>query len=147
MNAYQLSARLRERRQQLEAASDWIPSLKQRARLSYGVPAVRLTFHQVYINRAGFDALGLSKDKDWVAFEYSPGEKVLRISPAQENGGYSIRPGKAITARAIYQQFGLVVPPVRDTPEQEPHLYRPALVIGKHLLVDVSDLVQEAPAS
>lgn len=139
MNAQELAERLRQRRKELEAASDWVPLNNKRMSAATSIPTIRMTYTTIYLNKPAREHIGW-EPMTRMMVEYSPSQKVLKISRATGEHGYMFKTGP-VSARRIYNSFKMDVSSIREMPGYE---YRQeAVPVGDSLIIDVSPFVVE----
>lgn len=107
------------------------------------VPAIRLTYSYIYINKAARDYLGWEKGGH-VQIEFSASRKAMRFSKSK-GGGLSMRGYGNLPGRAVFNAFRLALTPARDMKNGEIYPFRVAELVDGALIIDVSDLVVEEP--
>ena len=143
MNANELAERLRQRKEEISAANDWVRNKGLRATRTGGNPSVRITQSHILINSSACRALAWNKGQK-VALAYSPSQKVIRLFPADDGDGTSYTLGKngMLCARTALREFGIKPPMGFDTAGRR---LRDAVLIGGDLFIEVSDLVETSP--
>ena len=144
MDANELAERLRQRKEEIGAANDWLRNKGVRGISTSGKPSVRITQSHILINSNACHALAWNKGQK-IALAYSPSQMVIRLFPAEDGEGASYTLGKngMLCARTALREFGIKPPMSFDLASRR---LRDAILIGGDLFIEVSDLVETPPA-